>query len=273
MKDAAPTFHEQAAAAFSKQAPVFDTIYNTDTITQYKRVRVRDHIKQFLPPQSHILELNAGTGDDAVYFALQGHAVHATDISKGMQEMLVKKIKQQQLEKKVTYELCSFTELENLQRQGPYDHIFSNFAGLNCTNDLEKVLSSFFFLLKPGGFVTLVILPKFCLWEFLLLFKGKFKTAFRRFTGGKGAKAHIEGEYFKCWYYNPSFIKNYLKDSFDVVSIEGLCSLVPPSYLKNFAEKHPKLYRYLKKREDKWKSNWPWKSIGDYYIITLKKKD
>ena len=74
--------------------------------------------------------------------------------------------------------------LDNLKNRGPYDHIFSNFAGLNCTDELNKVLDSFNCLLKPGGFVTLVILPKFCLWEFLLLFKGKFKLL-SRFAGRK----------------------------------------------------------------------------------------
>jgi ubiquinone/menaquinone biosynthesis C-methylase UbiE len=274
MKESASSIHEQAAAkAFNKQAPVFDSTYTTNTIIQYKRKRVRDHVMRFLPPASRILELNAGTGDDAVFFAQQGHRVHATDISTGMQDALAKKTEQQQLEKKITYELCSFTELENLQQPGPYDLIFSNFAGLNCTNELQKVLSSFFYLLKPGGLVTLVILPKFCLWEFILLFKGKFKTAFRRFSGRKGARVHIEGEYFRCWYYNPSFIKKRLKDLFETVGQEGLCILVPPSYLENFAEKHPKLYHSLQKKEDKWKAKWPWKNIGDYYIITLRKKD
>jgi ubiquinone/menaquinone biosynthesis C-methylase UbiE len=273
MKEWSSHIHEQAtAAAFSKQAVVFDCIYGNDTIIQYKRKRVRDHVMKFLPPQSNILELNAGTGDDAVYFAQQGHIIHATDISAGMQEILVKKIKQNNLESKISYELCSFTDLENLQKPGPYDCIFSNFAGLNCTNELEKVLSSFFFLLKPGGLVTLVVMPGFCLWEFLFLFKGKFKTAFRRFSGHKGTKAHIEGKYFRCWYYNPSFIKNHLSSSFDTLSVEGLCTLVPPSYMQRFAEKHPKLYYFLEKKENKWKAKWPWKSIGDYFIITLQRK-
>ncbi len=272
MKDSPSYIHEQAAAAFSKQASVFDHIYGSDTIIEYKRKRVRDHLMKFLPPQSYILELNAGTGDDAIYFAQQDHTIHAIDISTGMQEMLAKKIKQNNLENKITYELCSFTDLENLQKPGPYDCVFSNFAGLNCTNELEKVLSSFFFLLKPGGLVTLVVLPKFCLWEFILFFKGKFKTAFRRFTGNKGTKAHIEGEYFRCWYYNPFFIKKHLNNSFDILSVEGLCTLVPPSYMQGFAEKHPKLYRYLEKKENKWKASWPWKSIGDYFIITLQRK-
>ena len=228
---------------------------------------------QYLPPHSHILELNAGTGDDAIYFAQNGFTIHATDASTAMQDMLLKKIEQNKLENKITVELCSFTELENLRQAGPYDLIFSNFAGLNCTNNLEKVLDSFSFLLKPGGLVTLVLMPKFCFWEFLLFFRGKFKTALRRFAGNKGAKAHIEGEYFRCWYYNPAFIKRYLNSSFTTLSIEGLCSIVPPSYMEGFAEKHPGLYKFLKKKEDKNKTKWPWKSIGDYFMITLQKKD
>ena len=271
MNDSANTINEQAAAsAFNKQAPLFDKLYATDTIIQYKRKRVRDHVLQWLQPGSDILELNAGTGDDAIFFALQGHTVHATDISGTMQERLAKKTKKYGLQNKITQELCSYTDLKNLKSCGPYDLIFSNFAGLNCTNELQKVLQSFDDLLKQGGMVTMVILPKFCLWEFLLLFKGKWRTALRRFSGNKGAKAHIEGEFFRCSYYNPSFIRKHLKNSFSVISLEGLCTIVPPSYLEGFAEKHPKSYQSLVKKETKWKMKWPWKFIGDYYIITLK---
>ena len=265
---------EQAAAiAFSKQAPLFDELYAGDTIIQYKRKRVRDHVLQYIKPHSHILELNAGTGDDAIFFAEQGHRVHATDISEMMQSMLREKVKLHDLKDSISSELRSFTDLVHLFDRGPYDLIFSNFAGLNCTARLEHVLHSFHSLLKPGGLVTLVILPKFCLWESLLLFRGKFKTAFRRLSGKNGAKAHIEGEYFRCWYYNPSFIKKSLKDSFNVVSVEGLCSLVPPSYLEKFAERHPRFYRFFEKKENKWKASWPWRNIGDYYIITLQKNN
>ena len=127
-----------------------------------------------------------GIPSDAIFFARQGHTVHATDISAVMQAMLTEKVKLHDLKGSISHELRSFTDLTNLFNRGPYDVIFSNFAGLNCTNELPKVLQSFKNLLKPGGFVTLVILPKFCLWEFLLLFKGKFRTAFRRFSGRKG---------------------------------------------------------------------------------------
>src|SRR5687767_2585874 len=116
-----------AASAFSKQAPVFDALYNDNTIIRYKRKRVRAHVEGFLPPSSSILELNAGTGEDAIYFARKGHHVHATDIAPGMGTMLLSKVKEQKLDKVVSFETCSYTQLEDLEQQGPYDLVFSNF--------------------------------------------------------------------------------------------------------------------------------------------------
>jgi len=261
-----------AEKAFGKQSSVFDQLYSSNLIIQYKRQRVRDHVQKFINHHSHILELNAGTGEDAIWFASQGHTVHATDISEAMQEKLKEKVTSSGLQPLITNEICSFTDLKNMKCKGPFDHIFSNFAGLNCTGELDKVLHSFSSLLKQGGIVTLVILPKFCLWETLMFLKGDFKTAFRRFFSSKGRTAIVEGEKFTCWYYDPSYIIKNMGRDYQLLSVEGLCSLVPPSYLENFPLKRPALYNWLKKKEDKWNSAWPWKVIGDYYIISFRKK-
>jgi ubiquinone/menaquinone biosynthesis C-methylase UbiE len=259
-----------ASAAFSRQSKIFDQIYSANTIINYKRARVRQHVLNHLAPGSSILELNSGTGEDAIFFAQAGHHVHATDISTGMQQVLQQK--SAPYRNKISQEICSFTQLDQLKNKGPFDHIFSNFGGLNCTGELEKVLLSFDALLKPGGKVTMVIIPGFCLWETLLVFKGKFKTAFRRFFSSGGRTAHIEGTYFKCWYYNPSFVIKTLQHSYKVLGVEGLCTIVPPSYIEGFAEKHPRAYKFLKNKEDKLKDKWPWKYMGDYFIISLEKK-
>lgn len=265
---------KKAASAFSKQAAGFDAYDAGNTIIHYKRKRVREHVLRFLQPNSSILELNAGTGEDALFFAQQGHRVHATDIATGMQDRLREKVRTQGIADRVSTEVCSFTALDSLKGKGPYDLIFSNFAGLNCTRELDKVLRSFSPLLKPGGQVTLVILPPFSLWEGLLLFRGRFKTAFRRLLyGRKGAPAHVEGVHFRCWYYPASFVTRVLgKEQFELLAREGLCTIVPPSYIEHFPERHPRLYDFLRRREDKWKEKWPWRAIGDYYIISFKKK-
>lgn len=256
--------------AFTKQSAVFDSLYSSDSIIQYKRARVREHVSNQLKQAGSILELNAGTGEDAIYFAGQGHSVHATDVSEGMLNELQKKSIAYQSQ--ISYEKCSFTSLAELQQRGPYDLIFSNFAGLNCTGELDKVLNSLPALTKPGGLVTLVILPKFCLWEFLLLFKGKFKTAFRRLFSANGTKAKVEGKPFRCWYYNPSYVLKHTHKDFELLKLEGLCTIVPPSYIEHFGEKYPRLFSRLKKLEKKFSASWPWNVVGDYYIITLHKK-
>ena len=264
--------HEQLAAqAFNKQSAVFDKIYSENIIIAYKRERVREHVLRYLSPESKILELNSGTGDDAVFFAQHGHSVHATDIAEDMQNKLRLKLQQHNLNHLVSTELCSFTALDGLQHKGPYDLIFSNLAGLNCTPDLNKILQSLDALLKPGGIVTMVIMPRFCLWETMLAFKGNFKTAFRRLKNKNGTSAHIEGIHFLCWYYHPKFLIQQLKDKLELLSVEGLCTIVPPSYFEKFPYKHPGLLRWLQKWESRLKDKWPWKYIGDYYIISFRK--
>src|SRR5215471_18306163 len=124
MKENTYMQHEElAASAFNKQSAVFDKIYAENVIVAYKRKRVREHVLKYLSSNSKILELNAGTGDDAVFFAQQGHSVHATDIAGDMQNKLRAKVQQHGLNDFVSTELCSFTSLENLQQRGPYDLI------------------------------------------------------------------------------------------------------------------------------------------------------
>jgi hypothetical protein len=43
--------------------------------------------------------------------------------------------------------------------------------------------------------------------------------------------------------------------------------------MEGFAENNPRLYQFLKIRENKYKNKWPWKYIGDYYIISLQKNN
>jgi hypothetical protein len=198
--------------------------------------------------------------------------VHATDISEGMLQKLWLKKQSAKEGGKITSELCSFTGLGSLKNKGPFDVVFSNFGGLNCTPEIGKVMQSFEELVNPGGTVTLVLISKFCLWETMLLFKGKFRTAFRRFFSGSGRKAKVEGKRFTCWYYGLSDIRKHLPASFEIVGVEGLCTIVPPSYIAQFAEKKPRLFEWLKGKEDDLKSSWPWKFVGDYFIVTMQKR-
>ena len=81
--------------------------------------RVRQHVLQYLPSDASILELNSGTGDDALFFAKQGYHIRATDISVGMQQQLAAKAQANQMHHLISNELFSSTQLKSLKKSRP----------------------------------------------------------------------------------------------------------------------------------------------------------
>src|SRR6478736_6849900 len=189
----------QVNEAFSRQSSHFDADDLKNPLLHDLRTQVYRHVSKFLTQPSNILELNSGTGIDALYFVRQGHKVHATDLSDGMIEQIKTKINDFQLNDRLSVQQLSYSNLDKFKVQ-KFDFIFSNFGGLNCIEDLVRVTKNFPLILNPGGYVTWVIMPPACLWEILSILKGNRK-AFRRFNRN-GITAHLEGRYFKVWYHS-----------------------------------------------------------------------
>lgn len=261
---------QNVSSAFSKQSVSFDQIDLENKLIVWVRNRVRQEVLKFVKQNDLLLELNCGTGIDALFFAEQGIKVTATDNSEGMLQELKVKLNQHPNKDLISVKQCSFNELEQLKPDQQFDYIFSNFGGLNCTANLEKVLNDIDQLLKPGGKFTLVIMPRYCIWELIFILKGKLKFAFRRLNKN-GTSAHLEGVFFNCYYYNPSFVKKQLKENFRLLNLKGLSIFVPPPFIEYFIEHHPKLFRFLEKIENKTFHLWPFSGIGDHYMITMEK--
>jgi ubiquinone/menaquinone biosynthesis C-methylase UbiE len=260
---------QYVSEAFSKQSVVFDSLNEENKISRYLRGLFRKEVLSQLKPQSEILELNCGTGLDAVFFAQHGHRVLANDNAKGMLEQLQKKIEANSLEKQIETLHCSFHDVRSIKNR-TFDHIISNFGGLNCTEHLDDVLKQFSPLLKPGGKVTLMIMPRICPWEIAWAFKGNFKLAFRRLK--KKALARVEGVGFYCYYYGPSYVKRTLKNEFKTISLKGVCVTVPPEFMHQFAERKPERFERLKAIEEKISETYPFTHCCDHFLITLQKK-
>jgi ubiquinone/menaquinone biosynthesis C-methylase UbiE len=232
------------------------------------RRKVYAHLTRLLPNGSRILELNAGTGVDALYLAQQGYSVHATDIARGMLHLLEKKVVANGLQRRITIQECSFTNLEQIIG-GPYDAIFSNLGGLNCIPDLTLVSRHLPVILNPGGIVTWVLMPPICLWELGLIFKGQFHTAFRRLHR-RGTRTHLEGLYFNTYYFSPNQVMAIFGNDFKVLSVEGLSVITPTAESRNLYQQHPHLYKLLCWFDDRLAPYSPWRGWGDFYIISLR---
>ena len=161
---------------------------------------------QYLQPKSDILELNSWYGWRCLVVCCNlATILHATDISAGMLEQLKKRKTAAGLESRITAEQISFTNLTQLHNKKTVWLYLFQFCRAPMHRALNKVLESFSWLLKPGGFVTLVLLPRFCLWEFCCCLRENLKRLSAGCFQQEGSqKAHIEGVNFTCWYYNPS---------------------------------------------------------------------
>lgn len=255
--------------AFSRQSVVFDAIDEDNTLLGWIRQRVRKEVLLHIQPGAQLLELNCGTGIDSVFFAQKGFKVLATDNAEGMLQVLSHKVARLHLEDNLSFEKCSFNNLEQLGER-KFHYVFSNFGGLNCTNDLANVLQGIDRLLLPGGMFTLVIMPPVCPWELLMMFKGYFRTAFRRLNPN-GATSHVEGIIFKSYYYTPRYIIKNTGNDYKLVSLKGLSIVVPPPFIEKFCEKHPKLFKALERVENKIYGKAPFNRWCDHYMITMQK--
>src|SRR5919109_1901864 len=130
---------EIIAEAFSRTAEKYDSFAMDHPHLTRMRNRVYSHVARNVPPDARILELNAGTGTDAVQLAQRGYFVHATDIAPGMLNRLPDKVNQLGLQDRITVEIRSFLSLENVQG-APFDAVFSDLGGLNCILDLTPVI-------------------------------------------------------------------------------------------------------------------------------------
>lgn len=253
--------------AFSKQSVNYDHDDQQNKILQDMRSQVYCHVAEFMKPQSSILELNSGTGIDALHFVQQGHSVCATDLSDGMIEQINLKIQHHVLQSRLTCQQLSYTELEKLNSE-KFDYVFSNFGGLNCIDDLARVTKHLPELLTPGGYVTWVIMPPVCLWELLSFFTGNGRQAFRRLNK-KGVLAHLEGEYFKTYYFSLSQIKAAFGATFKFIKSEGLCTLSPPPSRADFPAKYPRLYPSLRKLDQSFRHRYPFNQWADHIVVTF----
>ncbi len=252
--------------AFSRQSGEFDAIDEANPLIGWVRERVRSECLDLISPGDRLLELNAGTGIDSVFFAEQGVHVLATDQAPGMLTQLRSK---QRPGLPLDVKALSFLDLGELKGQ-QFDHIFSNFGGLNCTDRLDQVLREAYQLLRPGGCLHLVIMPRVCLWELAWVFKGQFRRAFRRLRKG-GTMAHLEGVEFPCHYYDPGVVARMVP-GLSVRTIKGLSVFVPPPHMQGKAERWPRLLRFSEQLEKALCDLWPFRAWGDHYLLIVQRR-
>jgi len=216
-----------------------------------------------------ILELNCGTGADAIAFANLGHNVIATDIS----ESMINVAKSKNHPKNVSFNIQDINTISLDTFNKKFDLIFSNFGGLNCISksQLASFIEKSADLLNPNGKLVLVIMPKNTLWERLYFsLKGDFKKAKRRNTNAS-INANVDGISVKTWYFNPEDILSLTQNHFIKKMVKPIGVTIPPSYLENsILGKKPLLSIF--KSIDRLITGEFWAKYADHFYIEMSKK-
>jgi ubiquinone/menaquinone biosynthesis C-methylase UbiE len=257
------------ADAFARTAAKYDAFAGDHPHLSRMRERVYASFQRHVAAGARVLELNAGTGTDAVALAARGYRVHATDIARGMLSRVHDKVAAYELHDRVSVQRLSFLDLGRV-RDAPYQAVFSNLGGLNCVADLRPVARGLDGVLAPGGIAVLVVMPPICLWELGLVFTGQFRLATRRLRRG-GTRAHLEGREFHVHYFTPRQVIEAFGSGYQALGVEGLSVFTPTAESRNLAKRHRSVYRLLARLDDSLATHRPFSAWGDFFIVVLRR--
>ena len=266
------TVTEQSRKAFDAAAPVYDNEY--ENLVAIKRIRLITSrvIRQYFAPGDVLLELNCGTGTDALHLGRHGIHVLATDFSPMMIHEAQKKIADQQLKKFVSTQILSYLDLKNLCDR-VFDGAYSNLGGLNCTNELYTVARDLAVLIKPGGYFVAIVMSDLALWEMgAFLTRGKWRKALRR-RNPYGCLADFHGGKVRTYYYSPKNFMAQFSEFFKPVEIMGLNIFTPPPNSTRAYKSLGGLAHILEKLDDVLAHLYPFYRLGDHFLIVLKRKN
>ncbi len=263
-----------ASSPFDILAEGYDKSFTQSRIGQLQRQRVWDLLAPLLHSYNHpcnILEINCGTGEDAVQLAKMGHHVIATDAS----DMMIEKSKQKLTllnSSNLKFLKSDFSQLAQDITYKKFDLVFSNFGGVNCANEtvIAQLRNNLYNMMRPGAYLFLVVLNRFCLWETgYYISKGKFGTAFRRFR--KNNFFEVEGSSMPVFYYSVGHLKNLFHPGFSFCAACPVGLFIPPSYLEHVFSKKTNWLEKLNHGEQMFGKYAIGARMADHFCLILKK--
>jgi ubiquinone/menaquinone biosynthesis C-methylase UbiE len=235
----------QAALVFDQMAEEYDDVFTRSMIGRAQRDAVWNILMRTFKSGDHVLELNCGTGEDALFLVRNSISVTACDASEKMIQIASSRMHAEASAAPISFNLLPTERVLQLQSPTMFDGVFSNFSGLNCVPDLKQTAEDLAALLPPNAPLLVCLSTRFCVWEMLwFLLHGKFRKAFRRCSGQAIAKV---GEFSVDVYY-PTVrkLKKLFSPYFVMRSCIGVGVTVPPSYVETWIRRYPKLLNLLR---------------------------
>lgn len=251
---------------FGELATDYDGVFTHSTIGHLMRLAVWKRFEARFLPGQYVLELNCGTGEDAIYLAKQGVRVLATDRSARMVHLAQLKVRNANLTSWVQVRKLAMEQLDRLE-VAPFDGAFSNFGGFNCVSDWATISRLLACRLRPQAAALICVMGPMAPWEwFGNLLRGRPKTAFRRLWPGGVNWRGITIRY-------PSIgkLRRAFSPDFRLLRVSGIGALLPPPAFEEWANRHLRLVGTLSRWERRLESMPPIPWFADHYLMELER--
>jgi len=256
--------------SFDAAAETYDREFDDLPATARIRSIVYKVATQFFPSGGSILELNCGTGTDAIALSKHGFRVLATDASPSMIRIATAKLSGRPANETVEFRVMSFDQISALKGK-VFDGVFSNMGGLNCLSDLRPLAVALAGTVKPGGYVISTFLSDFCLWETAaFLVRLDFRRAFRRWHKN-GSEVTIHGNPIRVYFHSPSSIRDSFSPYFNGSMLLGLNIFTPPPSSTRAYQRLGDGAGPLESLDDAFSEVPPFNRMGDHFVIALKR--
>lgn len=260
----------QTVLAFDSLAARYDDLFTRSLIGRAQRGAVWDVILDVFEPGAHILEINCGTGEDALFLASHDISVVACDASQQMIDTARQRVRVEDPDADIQFELLRTEHLSELSPSIFFDGALSNFSGLNCVANLDHVARDLASLLFLGAPVLICLSTRFCIAEMLwFLLHGEFRKAFRRTSGIATARV---GEFeVKVHYPTLGEVKRAFSPWFRLHSCMGIGVAVPPSYLEATMRKYPRVLELLRSMDQSIAKLPLFRTTGDHMLLCFER--
>jgi SAM-dependent methyltransferase len=236
-----------AAAAFDAIASGFDERFGAwESVAAQRRV-IRSALLREFSPAARILEIGGGTGEDAAFLAARGFRVLLTDPSPAMVDIAQAKLAPvgARAQLAAAEEMEAFADRQLAASPELFDGAFSNFAPLNCVDDLRPFARGLSRLLKPQSLAMLVIFGTLCPGEMITeVLRGRPHLALRRLHRGQ-MPARLSGRQFHVVYHRRGAVERAFAPWFVLEKRLGVGVMVPPSAAEPWITQHPRLLAVL----------------------------
>ena len=272
MTTPAPTELTLRAEPFDAIAESYDDHFTRSLIGKAQRQAVWEEMDCHFRPGQRILEINCGTGVDAEHLASRGVRVVACDSSPGM--IAVARRNMAAWSHLIDLHVLPTERIGQLAGEPPFDGVLSNFAGLNCVEDLASVARDLARLVRRGGKAVLCVFGRRCLWEILwFIIQARTKRAFRRVSDQGVTASLAPGHSVVVRYPSLRFLRQQFAPHFRLRNWKGVGIAVPPSYLEHLALRHSRLLRGAERLDRLLGRYYGFRALADHVVLVLERSE